>query len=354
MACRSFDVGVLRLDGHILLREGWAAEQIGNALSWLRRENAYGAHIYIRPSGAHALSLVDDLSADSLKRMKESGFEPTVTVETSPGNFQAWLNHGRVLTCALSTQAAKELARRFGGDPSSADWRHFGRLAGLTNQKPGRRLPTGLPPFVQLRQSRGVVYTAAAEFLGQVIALAERSRLRTAASAQRQTHSHEELHREVRDFHHDPRYAGISIARIWRGPYMRQAAVFQSNRLETRSSMPAISPKKAGLPGSSTTPKGRPPKPSLPAGRRTDPSLARLRYGQRGEKDRRTAQECLPFPLRRAQCGAPAAEPASAPALRAASLCHARTVRRRRIPAISRNPSDLGEGVAPQNGAVGQ
>jgi len=208
MACESFDIGVLRPDGRMLLREGWAAEQICNALSWFRRENAYGAHIYIRPAGAHALSLVDDLSADSLKRMKEAGFEPALVVETSPGNSQAWLNHGRVLTCALSTLAAKDLARRFGGDLSSADWRHFGRLAGFTNQKPGRRLPTGLPPFVQLRQSRGGVYTVAPEFIEQVIALAERSRLRTAASAEPQTHSHEELHRVVSDFHRDPRYAG--------------------------------------------------------------------------------------------------------------------------------------------------
>jgi hypothetical protein len=31
----------------------------------------------------------------------------------------------------------------------------------------------------------------------------------------------------------------ISIARIWRGPYMRRVAVFPSSRLETRSYMPA-------------------------------------------------------------------------------------------------------------------
>jgi len=207
MACQSFEVGVLRPNGRMLLRE-WTAEQIDIAVGWLRRENAYGAHIYIRPYGAHALGLVDDLSADSLKRMKESGFEPALVVETSPGNFQAWLNHGRVLDCPLSTQAAKELARRFGGDPSSADWRHFGRLAGFTNQKLVRRLPTGLPPFVQLRESRGGVYTAAPGFLVEVIALAERTRIQTAASSHARPHLHEELHRPVSDFHHDPRYAG--------------------------------------------------------------------------------------------------------------------------------------------------
>ena len=46
-------------------------------------------------------------------------------------NFQAWLNHNQLLEAEVSTCAAKELARRLGGDPSSADWRHFGRLAGF-------------------------------------------------------------------------------------------------------------------------------------------------------------------------------------------------------------------------------
>jgi hypothetical protein len=68
--------------------------------------------------------------------------------------------------------------------------------------------PTGLPPFVQLRESRGGVYTAAPEFLDEVIALAERSALRTAASAHPRLHPHEELHRPVSDFHRDPRYEG--------------------------------------------------------------------------------------------------------------------------------------------------
>jgi RepB DNA-primase from phage plasmid len=51
--------------------------------------------------------------------------------ETSPGNFQASLNHGQVLPKQLSTLAARFLAERFGGDKGAADWRHFGRLAGL-------------------------------------------------------------------------------------------------------------------------------------------------------------------------------------------------------------------------------
>ena len=46
--------------------------------------------------------------------MKRAGFEPCVVVETSPGNFQAWVNHGRVLPKVESTAAARELAERLG------------------------------------------------------------------------------------------------------------------------------------------------------------------------------------------------------------------------------------------------
>ena len=99
---------------------------------------------------------------DAIARMTDDGFQPVLVLETSPGNFQTWLNHGRILSDhTFSTQAAKELARRFGGDPSSADWRHFGRLAGFTNQKPKRRLRNGLAPFVRLHRSEGSTYDAA-------------------------------------------------------------------------------------------------------------------------------------------------------------------------------------------------
>lgn len=53
MKCEEFDIGILRQNGQMLLRQGWNTERIGTALNWLRRENASGGHIYIRPNGAH-------------------------------------------------------------------------------------------------------------------------------------------------------------------------------------------------------------------------------------------------------------------------------------------------------------
>jgi hypothetical protein len=42
------------------------------------------------------------------------------------------------------------LAHTYGGDFASADWRHLGRLAGFTNQKPARRQSNGYAPWVRL------------------------------------------------------------------------------------------------------------------------------------------------------------------------------------------------------------
>src|SRR5215471_12982720 len=131
-----FEVGVLRRNYGIVLHRDQSVDQICKCIGWLRQENARGAHIFVRPEWPHALSLIDDVGADALEEMGKTGFEPAVVVETSPNNFQVWLNHGRVLSDRfLSTLVARELASRFGGDRGSCDWRHFGRLAGFTRRK---------------------------------------------------------------------------------------------------------------------------------------------------------------------------------------------------------------------------
>jgi hypothetical protein len=205
-----FDIGVKRTDGTMILREGWGARQVLKSLLWLRRENLNRGHIYVRPAGAHQLSLVDDLKADALMRMKAEGFAPAAVIETSSENFQAWVRHGVVLAEAASTRAAQLLAARFGGDPGSADWRHFGRLAGFTNPKPNRRLVSGLQPFARLLEASGQVYRQASEFIAEVqAALANEM-----AIASRKIDNNGVGQgappplRSLGEFHRDSRYAG--------------------------------------------------------------------------------------------------------------------------------------------------
>jgi hypothetical protein len=85
-----------------------------------------------------------------------------VVVETSPGHLQAWVQISQSpLEPGVATAAARELARLYGGDPASADWRHLGRLAGFTNQKPCRRwIARGAPWVKVIRACAGLAPVA--------------------------------------------------------------------------------------------------------------------------------------------------------------------------------------------------
>jgi hypothetical protein len=102
----------------------------------LKYRNARGSHIYIRPSGEHRYTALDDLSEISLAKLTSDSFTPCPVDETSAGNFQAWLKHPAVFPKLIGTFAAQTLAARYDADPSAADWRRFGRLPGFTNCKP--------------------------------------------------------------------------------------------------------------------------------------------------------------------------------------------------------------------------
>ncbi len=173
MQVQSCEIGVFDSVIERMIPRTWTKETLLKSVAWLRFENLQGRNVYIRPFGTHSLSLVDDLKAGAVEKMKMTGFSPALTVETSPGNFQVWLQHGRILERDLSTAAAKALARKFGGDQGSADWRHFGRLAGFTNRKEKHRQSDGYFPYVRLVEASGMQYPEAEKFLIEVEAEAK-------------------------------------------------------------------------------------------------------------------------------------------------------------------------------------
>lgn len=173
MASDVFEIGLFKPDvvgdEPVMLPRVWDTETLLRSVPWLRHQNRDGRNIYIRPRGEHNLSLVDDLTRDAVVVMKQAGFCPAAIIETSPGNFQAWVKHPEPLSKELGTAAARKLAERFGGDPGAADWRHFGRLGGFTNRKRKYCDPqTGLHPFVKLVEAGGTVYREAERFLADV------------------------------------------------------------------------------------------------------------------------------------------------------------------------------------------
>ena len=158
----AYDLGILSERGMLPGLSNLIAAGVFSRLPLLKAHNARGAHIYIRPAGEHRFTVLDDLNLDSVNRLAGDGLEPCAVVETSLGNFQAWLKHDDVYPAPLSTFIAQTLAKRYSADPSAADWRRFGRLPGFTNCKPKYRKSNGLYPYVLLRSATGVQYRQAA------------------------------------------------------------------------------------------------------------------------------------------------------------------------------------------------
>jgi hypothetical protein len=124
----AYDIGILSDRGMLPGLSNLPAHLVVSRLPLLKAHNRRGAHIYIRPSGAHRFTVLDDLNQTSVERLTADDFEPCAVVETSAGNFQAWLKHDYVYPKDLSTFIAQTLAGRYQGDPGAADWRRFGRL----------------------------------------------------------------------------------------------------------------------------------------------------------------------------------------------------------------------------------
>jgi nucleoid DNA-binding protein len=95
---------------------------------------------------------------------------------------------------------------------SSADWRHFGRLAGFTNPKPERRMASGRQPFARLVEANGQVYREAASFIAEIkAALTNEAAARKEISGQSRVGWGAPQSQSLRsraEFHRDPRYCG--------------------------------------------------------------------------------------------------------------------------------------------------
>ena len=163
-----FEVGIREAKTGQMMNREWSRAEVEQSAAWLKRMNAKGNDIYIRPAGEHGLVLLDDLKPEALKAMQERGYAPAATVETSPGNYQAWVKlSDKPLSAEARLIAAQSLAKAFGGDMNSADSRHYGRLAGFTNQKP-QHTRDGRQPYVLARDCTGNAAAAAPALLERI------------------------------------------------------------------------------------------------------------------------------------------------------------------------------------------
>jgi DNA primase RepB-like protein len=158
----------------------WTAEQLATAatIRFLRVRNREGCDVYVQPyAGNHNAGYIlvdlDHARPTTIATMRAHGHDPCVVLQTSPGHLQAWIRLSTSpLEPALASTAGKLLAAAYGGDPASTDWRHLGRLAGFTNQKPARRTSGGHAPWVKVVSTQAVLAPQAEALLQSARALA--------------------------------------------------------------------------------------------------------------------------------------------------------------------------------------
>ena len=158
----------------------WTAEQLATAATvrFLRVRNREGCDIYVQPyagsqNAGYILLDLDHARPTTLATMRAHGHDPCVVLQTSPAHLQAWICLSALpLEPALASAAGRLLAAAYGGDPASTDWRHLGRLAGFTNQKPARRTAGGHAPWVKVVSAQAGVAPQAESLLHSARALA--------------------------------------------------------------------------------------------------------------------------------------------------------------------------------------
>ena len=151
----------------------WTAAQLVSAatIRFLRARNWEGCDVYVHPyagnqSAGYILVDLDRAGPTAVNRMRANGHDPCVVVQTSPGHLQAWIRlSSSPLEPTVATAAGRHLAHLYGGDGASTDWRHLGRLAGFTNQKPARRTPDRYAPWVRLVHARAGLAPSGASLL---------------------------------------------------------------------------------------------------------------------------------------------------------------------------------------------
>ncbi len=136
----------------------WTAAQLIHpaTIRFLRIRNREGCDVYLhlyaeKHNPGFILVDLDHTDPAIVTSMRAAGHEPCVVLQTSPGNLQAWVQVSSTpIAAAVASQIGKQLAHLYGGDRASTDWRHLGRLAGFTNQKPLRRNWRGYSPWVRV------------------------------------------------------------------------------------------------------------------------------------------------------------------------------------------------------------
>lgn len=147
------------LDKQNGVTKGFTPQEMAGKISEMQRLQRKGENLYYTPlsENKHHV-LIDDMNADSLKRLEQDGYKPAVVLESSPGNYQALLTipklgteHDKDVGNRLTEQLNKEY-----GDQNLSGCIHPHRAPGFENRKPKHEREDGTFPAVKLVRAETV------------------------------------------------------------------------------------------------------------------------------------------------------------------------------------------------------
>lgn len=163
-----FDLLIQKVSSGVKLLRTWSGNEIERLTGWLKRMNARGHDILIRPSGEHGLVLVNDLNAKEVERLQGSRFAAAAVIQTAPGHHQAWVKlSDQGITPRVRAMVGESLAEKRPGDAEYGAQNAYGYLAGFMNHSSGLG-SHGRQPNVLARDCTGRVGAGGSAYLAQV------------------------------------------------------------------------------------------------------------------------------------------------------------------------------------------
>ncbi len=130
----------------------WQVKPESKNIAYLKAENANGRHILVKPNQciqAYYL-LVDDLNLKQLNdhhKLTPTYFKKgRMVVETSPGNYQIWIQAHR----PLNLDEKRYWLKRMHSDPGADPHNRWGRCPGFRNRKKKHKTLSGQYPLAKL------------------------------------------------------------------------------------------------------------------------------------------------------------------------------------------------------------
>jgi len=165
MDCTSFAVRLVDVKSRSEEMPRWSGAETLNSIAWLKRKNARGYDVSIRPDGQHGLVLLAGLDAAHLRDMSERGYRPAAVVELKRGHYQTWVKLAvKPVDDAMRWLAGASMARKFGNAAGCASLAEYGVLAGFTVH--GSQLQEmQMAPYALLREAKSRVAPAAPAYL---------------------------------------------------------------------------------------------------------------------------------------------------------------------------------------------